>query len=91
MSEFNDSIQVFINNKLEFNGYVNTDKVRGDSNQVFGYNYSETSEKVTIKFISLTRSVCCFVDLNKRYKIVYVFIDKLGNWTIRFSNVHYIN
>lgn len=91
MSEFRDSIRVYVNNKLEFNDYVNSDEVTGDSNKVFGYDYSNSSENVVLKFESRERGICCLVNLNKKYKIIYVFIDKTGNWIVRFSNVHYIH
>ena len=91
MNEFSDSIQVYINNKLEFNDFVSTDRVSSETDKVFGYDYSKASEKICFKFISLTRHSCSIVNLNKKYKIVYVFIDRTGKWTVRFSNVHYIH
>jgi hypothetical protein len=91
MSEFNDSIQGYVNNRLEFADFVSTNKITGETNKVFGYDYSGASAKLTLKFISTTKNSCCCVALNKKYKIVYVFLDAAGKWIVRFSNVHYIS
>lgn len=90
INEFNDSIQGYVNNKIQYDKYL---KINGNSdklNDFFGYNYSKDEKTPVLKLISKTKNTCFDIEINKRYKLIYVFITNEGKWTVRFSNIYYI-
>lgn len=92
VSDFNDSVKVFINNHLEFEDFVITDPVSTQSDKYFAYNYTEKKDdNILIQFSSATRGNCRCVLYNRKYRILYVFLNSSGVWTVRFSNVHYLH
>ena len=90
LSDFNDSIRAYINNKVVFEQQV---EIGADSHSLenfFGYNYSEDSSVPILKVESLTRETCFDIPIEKDYKLIYVFLNDDGEWTVRFSNIYYV-
>jgi len=90
LNDFNDSIKGYVNTKLYFNDYVQTNKTSGSSEKYFGYDYSKDTLSATVLKVVGQKS-CFEVEVDRRYKLIYVFKNQDQEWTVRFSNVYYIN
>ena len=90
LSDFNDSIRAYVNDKIVFDQQV---EIGADSHSLenfFGYNYSKDSSVPILKVVSLTREICFDIPIDKDYKLLYVFLNDDGEWTVRFSNIYYV-
>lgn len=89
IGDFNDSIQSYVNNKLYFENFLQTNNNSDKITNGFGYNYSKDSKIPVLKIISKSKKTCFDLEVNKKYKLIYVFISNEGKWTVRFSNIYY--
>ena len=48
------------------------------------------AEKNSFIFESVEKGTCVEFEINKKYKIIYLFIDENGKWIVRFSNEYYL-
>lgn len=92
MSEFNDSIRVFVNDTLRFKDHVKTNQMISDADKFVVVSYAKSKMKgkqlrVTIE----DRRSCCSFYLKRRYAFIYIFMSEPDHWTIRFSNVSYVH
>lgn len=90
LNYFHDSIKVYFNRDLKFHDFVLTNTTTGKSNKSFSYDYSKV-RTVPIMKVESENHNCFEVPIKKNYKIVYLFIDDLKKWTIRYSNRYYVN
>jgi hypothetical protein len=89
LSEFDDDIQGFVNNELKYEKHLKLDGSSDELKEYFGYNYSKDKTLPILKIVSKTKKTCFDIKIDKKYKIVYVYISKEGKWTVRFSNTYY--
>ena len=90
LNYFYDSIKVYINGNLKFQDFVLTDTVSGKSDKSFSYDYSDYRTMPIMKVESEDGN-CFDIQINEKYKIVYLFFDNFKKWTIRFSNKYYVD
>jgi hypothetical protein len=90
INEFNDSIQGYVNDKLYYDKYLTIDSNSDNLKDSFGYNYSKDQKTPILKIISKNKKTCFDIEINKKYKLIYVFIDDKGKWIARLSNIYYI-
>lgn len=90
LNYFSDSIKVYFNGKLKFQEFVVTDSISGDSHKRFFYDLRNEKKLPILKVESSNRN-CFDIQLNKKYKLAYLFLDDKKNWTIRFSNKYYVD
>lgn len=90
LNDFEDSVYAFVNEKLIFKDYVQTNQASGSAEKYFGYDYSnDKSNSLVLKVVG---SKSCFkVNVNKKFKVIYLFKSPENQWTVRFSNFHYLN
>ncbi|TQI71227.1 hypothetical protein JM79_2154 [Gramella sp. Hel_I_59] len=91
LSDFNERIKGYVNDKLVFDEYV---KIGADSHKIdrtFGYNYQKDFKTPVLKVESIQKGTCFDIKIDKSYKIIYLFIDENGKWIVRFSNEYYLN
>ena len=89
LNDFKDSIQGFVNNKLYYNKYLKLDGKSDNMKDYFGYNYSKDITTPILKIESKSRNICFDIEIDKKYKLIYVFLSEDGKWTVRFSNLYY--
>lgn len=89
LNNFKDSIHAYVNNKLYFNKYLNLNGDSDDLKNYFGYSYLKDSNIPILKIESKSRNSCFDIEINKKYKLIYVFLSEDGIWTVRFSNKYY--
>jgi len=87
--DFNDTIQGYVNNKLKYEKFLKLDGSSDKHNDYFGYNYSKDQKTPVLKIISKNKKTCFDIEIDKKYKLIYVFIDDKSKWTARFSNIYY--
>ena len=90
INEYDDQIEAYVNEKLEFEKYV---KVNGSSDSLenhFTFGYSGNSEMPILKIQSKTQNTCFDIQIEKKYKVIYIFLSRTGKWTVRFSNIIYL-
>lgn len=88
--DFDERIKAYVNDKLVFDEYV---KIGADSHRIdvtFGYNYQNDSKTTILKVKSFEKETCFDIEIDKNYKIIYLFIDENGKWIVRFSNEFYL-
>lgn len=90
LNYFHDSIKVYINGNLKFHDFVVTDTISGKSGKSFSYDYSDDRAMPIIK-VETEDGNCFDIQISVKYKIVYLFLDYLKKWTIRFSNKYYVD
>jgi hypothetical protein len=90
INDFNDSIQGYVNDRLCYDKYLKINSNSDNLKDSFGYNYSKDEKTPVLKVISKTKKICFDIEINKKYKLIYVFITNENKWTVRFSNIYYI-
>jgi hypothetical protein len=90
LDTFKDSIQGYVNNKLQYEKYIDLNGNFNTMNEYFGYNYSKDNNMPILKIVSKTKNSCFDLVIDKNYKIVYVYLSDEGNWIVRFSNIYYL-
>jgi hypothetical protein len=87
--DFNDTIQCYVNDNLQYEKFLKLDGSSDKHNDYFGYDYSKEQKNPILKIISKNKKTCFDIEIDKKYKIIYIYIDDKGKWTIRFSNIYY--
>src|SRR5690606_25091829 len=90
LNDFDDYVKGYVNNKLLFDEKIQTNNITSDTDKYFGYNYSKDIESPILK-ISINEKECFDVEIDKRYKLIYVFLTKEGKFIVRFSNQYYLH
>ena len=90
LSDFDENVRAYVNEKLIFNEYVKIGTESHSIENTFGYNYKSDLKLPILKVESMEKGTCFDIEINKNYKIIYLFIDKNGKWIIRFSNEYYL-
>ena len=90
LSDFDENIKAYVNEKLVFNEYVKRGTDSHSIENTFGYNYKTDSKLPILKVESIEKGTCVDFEINKKYKIIYLFIDENGKWIVRFSNEYYL-
>ena len=90
INEFDDEIEAYVDGKLKFEKYL---KISGSSDSLenyFAFGYAENTEMPILKIKSKTQNTCFDIQIEKKYKLIYVFLSRSGKWIVRFSNLIYI-
>ncbi len=90
INEFDDEIEAYVDGKLKFEKYL---KISGGSDSLenyFAFGYAENTEMPILKIKSKTQNTCFDIQVEKKYKLIYVFLSRDGKWTVRFSNIIYL-
>ena len=90
LSDFDENIKAYVNDKLVFDEYVKNGTESHNIENTFGYNYESDLKLPILKVESIKKGTCFDIEINKKYKIIYLFIDKNGKWIVRFSNEYYL-
>lgn len=88
LNNFNHKVKGYINGKLEFEEIVVTNDVTGMSQKYFGYNYTKDDNLPKVRVV--IEGVDCFeIEVLEKYKLIYVFLSKRNEVTVRYSNTIY--
>ena len=90
LSDFDENIKAYVNDKLVFDKYVKIGTESHSLENTFGYNYESDLKLPILKVESIEKGTCFDIEINKNYKIIYLFIDRNGKWIVRFSNEYYL-
>lgn len=90
LSDFDENIKAYVNDKLVFDEYVKIGTESHSIENTFGYNYKSDLKLPILKVESIEKGTCFDIEIDKKYKIIYLFIDKNGKWIVRFSNEYYL-
>lgn len=90
LSDFDENIKAYVNDKLVFDEYVKIGTESHSIENTFGYNYESDLKLPILKVESIEKGTCFDIEINKKFKIIYLFIDKDGKWVVRFSNEYYL-
>lgn len=90
LSDFDENIKAYVNDKLVFEEYVKIGTESHSIENTFGYNYESDLKLPILKVESTEKGTCFDIEINKNYKIIYLFIDENGKWIVRFSNEYYL-
>lgn len=91
VNTFNDSVKGYVNNELLYDKFIKTEDSSDNLKNYFGYNYSNDSKTPVLKIVSKNKNQCFDLEINKKYKLIYIFTTTDGKWIVRFSNIYYIN
>lgn len=90
IDEYEDNIKCYINEELVFEKHVriypNSDRLHDN----FICRISKEKTLPTIKIESTTQNTCIDLKVNKKYKLIYVYLSRNGEWIVRFSNRYMI-
>ncbi len=70
--------------------YLDLNGSSDSMNEYFGYSYSKDTNTPILKVVSKTKNTCFDVAIDRKYKIVYVYLSDDGKWIVLFSNVYYL-
>ena len=84
-SYFRGNVQGFIEDELFFSDNVVTEESLGTTGKYFIYDYSKNSSLPKIKI--LTEDDCLEINIEKKYKIVYIY-NYEGKWDVIYSNIY---
>jgi hypothetical protein len=90
LSDFDENIKAYVNDKLVFDEYVKIGTESHSIENTFGYNYESDSKTPILKVESVQKATCIDFEIDKKYKIIYLFINENGEWIVRFSNEYYL-
>ena len=80
---FNDSIQIFVNNKLLIEGRAITNESIGIAKEVI-VNFDHLSDKKIMQLILVNRNVCLTETLELNYP--FLEINYNNNWQLKYIN-----
>ena len=84
-SELKDSIKYSIGNTIRNKMFV--DRNENDEIGNYGLKKKKKGDPIpTLKIESINRKTCFDIKLKRKYPLMYVWLNKKGEWTIRFSN-----
>ncbi len=90
LSDFDENIKAYVNEKLIFDEYVKIGTESHSIENTFGYSYKSDKKSPILKVESIEKGTCFDIEIDKKYKIIYLFIDEKGKWIVRFSNEYYL-
>ena len=91
LNDFDVNVKGYVNDKLLFNERVTTRQSTSESGKYFGYNYSKDSINPILKISLLDKDKCFDIEIDKKYKLIYIFLTKNNKWIVRFSNEYYLH
>lgn len=91
LNDFNHQVKGFVNDELLFDENISTNSSTSDTNKYFGYEYTKDKTAPVLKVSIPSENKCFDIEIDKRYKLIYVFLTREGNFIVRFSNQHYIH
>lgn len=85
VSDFKDSLKYYVNN--DFRSEMFVDRNENDEVGNYGFSFGKKGDPIpTLKIESVNKKTCFDIKLKRKYPIIYVWLNKNGEWTIRFSN-----
>lgn len=84
-SYFSGNVLGYIGNELIFSDNVITEESLGTTEKYFIYDYSKANSLAKIKI--LTENDCLEINIEKKYKLVYIYFYK-GKWDVVYSNIY---
>jgi len=86
VGEYKDSVSIYLNDNLQNKMYIEKDDNEDEHN--YGFTFSHLKNPI-LKIESIAKKSCFNIKLDKKYPIIYVWLDKKGKWSIRFSNFYH--
>ena len=85
---FNDSVQVFVNDKNIENLFLNTDKSTSFTGHSITVKFDKKKKNTTLKVVLPNKQVFCNIILNKKYKLLNVNRMECSDkkWWLTFRN-----
>ncbi|WP_417357530.1 hypothetical protein [Flavobacterium sp.] len=91
MGAVNDTVKVYVNNKIVYNNYISKTDNNHSLNENFIYDYSKDTDAPVIKVKLVNQNTCFDMVLDQyNYKLVYVFFYR-ESWIMRYSNIYYLH
>lgn len=87
---FYDSIKAYLNGEIIFDAFVKTDKSKASTDTLFGFRYSDKGKTDVLKIVSKKKG-CIDFNINRDYKLIYLFFTEEKGWIVRFSNIYYLH
>lgn len=87
---FEDSIKVYVNGEIIFDAFVKTDNSKASADTLLGFRYSDKGKTDILKIVS-KKMGCIEFDVNRDYKLIYLFYTEERKWIVRFSNIYYLH
>ncbi|NOJ75343.1 hypothetical protein [Empedobacter stercoris] len=84
-SYLSGNVQGYIGDELIFSDNVVTEESLGTTGKYFTYDYSKNSSLAKIKI--LTEDDCLEINIEKKYKLVYIY-NYEGKWDVIYSNIY---
>ncbi len=91
LHDFDDRVKGFVNDELLFDDKILTNEVTSDTEKYFGYSYAKDKETPVLRISIDEKDKCFDIKIDKKYKLIYVFLTENNKWIVRFSNTHYIH
>lgn len=88
LNNFNHKVRGYVNGELQFEEIVVTNDITGMSQKYFGYNYSKDDNLPKIR-VEIEGVDCFEIKILEKYKLIYVFLSKKDEVTVRYSNTIY--
>nr|WP_315163146.1 hypothetical protein [uncultured Flavobacterium sp.] len=89
INEYDDQIEAYVGGKLKFEKYLKISDSSDSLENYFAFGYAENTEMPILKIKSKTQNTCFDIQIEKKYKLIYVFLSRSGKWTVRYSNLIY--
>lgn len=90
IEEYNDEIKCYINEELVFEKHLKTPSNSDRLHDNFICKISKDKTLPTIKIESTTQNTCIDLKVNTKYKLLYVYLSRNGEWIVRYSNRYMI-
>lgn len=90
INEYDNQIEAYVDGKLKFEKYLKISDSSGSLENYFAFGYAENTEIPILKIKSKSQNTCFDIQIEKKYKLIYVFLSRNGKWTVRFSNIIYL-
>lgn len=85
VSEYKDSLRMYIDNEYRAKSYV--EKKENEEDLAYGFSFGLNKNQIPVLKIESSNQKTCFdVKMETKYPTVYIWLDRNGNWTLRFSN-----
>ncbi|WP_339921158.1 hypothetical protein [uncultured Flavobacterium sp.] len=90
INEYDNQIEAYVDGKLKFEKYLKISDSSDSLENYFAFGYAENTEIPILKIKSKSQNTCFDIQIEKKYKLIYVFLSRNGKWTVRFSNIIYL-
>jgi hypothetical protein len=87
---FDDSIKAYLNGEIIFDAFVKTDNSKASADTLFGFRNSNKGKTGVLKIVSKNKG-CIEFNVNRDYKLIYLFFTEEQGWIVRFSNTYYLH